>query len=612
MKETPQTTAVDAGATGAERRFSRVLVANRGEIALRIIRACRDLGLESVALYTRPDAEADFVGLADDAWLLPGDNAAATYLDIDAVLGIAARSGAQAVHPGYGYLSESPEFARAVIDAGLVWVGPDPEAIRTLGDKSGARASALAVDAPVTRGSDGPVRDADHALEIAEQIGYPVAVKAVHGGGGRGFRTAANATELPAAFESASREAQAAFGDGTCLLEQQIVQPRHVETQCMADGTGRVLVASTRDCTLQRRNQKILEEAPAPFLTEEQITTLEETSKRLLAHVGYKGAATCEFLLDRQGRLFFMEANARIQVEHTVTEEITGVDLVAWQLRIALGETLPEAFPAPRGHALQFRVNAEDPDKGFFPATGTITRFRAPSGPGVRLDSGVRTGSEVGTTFDPMLAKLIVTGEDRPQAIARARRALREFELEGVTTLLGLHAELLDEPAFAEDLSVSTLWLQEEFVPAREARKKDKAPAGHTGAEGEPTVPPVDVVVEVDGHRMTVTLPGELAAGGKNGQGTQAAPRKARRGLRRKGAVRTDDSPVLTAPMQANLVTVDVAPGDTVEVGDRLCVIEAMKMEQPLEATHAGTVKAVPAAVGTSVKAGTVLVEFES
>lgn len=599
--------------------FTRVLIANRGEIALRIVRACKDLGLESVVAYTRADANADFVRLADDAWLLEGEGAAATYLHHDALLSVARRAGAEAVHPGYGYLAENPDFAQAVIDAGLVWVGPPPSAIRTLGDKAGARASALAVDAPIAQGSDGPVADVAEALEVADRIGYPVAVKAVHGGGGRGFRTAANAEELPRAFESASREALAAFGDGSCLLEQQIVNPRHIETQCMVDRTGRVLVASTRDCTLQRRNQKIIEEAPAPFLTAEQERLVTETSQRLLAHVGYVGAATCEFLLGTDGRISFMEANARIQVEHTVTEEVTGVDLVAWQLRIAAGETLPEAFPSPRGHALEFRINAEDAAAGFFPATGTVETYEVPSGPGVRLDSGVRAGSVVGVDFDPMLAKLVVTGENRAQALARARRALAEFELTGVQTLLPLHRALVDEPAFTEDFTVSTLWLQSDFMPrfTSEGSVTDAPTPGRSGTDphDDSSGETVDVVVEVDGHRMTVKVPATLAAPGAAPTGgtadSPAAARRARRARHHRSAARTDDSPQLVSPMQATVVSVDVAPGDTVSTGDRLAVIEAMKMEQPLTATHDATVKAVLVSAGDGVKSGQVLVEFE-
>jgi acetyl-CoA/propionyl-CoA carboxylase biotin carboxyl carrier protein len=405
----PETTTAALNTTVPTAAVRRVLIANRGEIALRIIRAAHDLGIKAVAVYTRADSDADFVDLADDAWLLDGSGAGETYLDVDKILALAKRSGADAIHPGYGYLAENALFAQAVIDAGLTWIGPPPAAIELLGDKSGARTVAEAVDAPVAPGSDGAVADLTEAAEVADRIGYPIVVKAVHGGGGRGFRACASADDLEAAYTAATREAQSAFGRGECLIEKQIVRPRHIETQCLADAHGNVRIVSTRDCTLQRRNQKIIEEAPAPFFSPEQERIVSEASARLLAHVGYVGAATCEFLLGEDGTIIFMEANARIQVEHTVTEEITGVDLVGWQMRIASGETLPDEFPAVRGHSFQFRINAEDPTT-FFPATGTVKSYRAPSGPGVRLDSGIGEGSVVGTDFDPMLAKLVVTG----------------------------------------------------------------------------------------------------------------------------------------------------------------------------------------------------------
>lgn len=577
-------------------QFSKVLVANRGEIALRIIRACRDLGLQSVAVYTTADSNADFVRFADDAWLLPGTGAATTYLDMRALIDIAHRSGAQAIHPGYGYLAESPEFARAVTEAGLTWIGPSSEAISALGDKAGARAVAEAVGAPITPGSGRAVKDITEALEIADRIGYPVAVKAVHGGGGRGFRTAAHPDDLPAALESASREAVAAFGRGECLLEKQIVKPRHIETQCLADTHGNVVVVSTRDCSLQRRHQKVLEEAPAPFLSDEQNTILVESSKKILSHVGYVGAATCEFLLGQDGTITFMEANARIQVEHTVTEEVTGVDLVAWQLKIAAGEELPQSMPAPRGHAFQFRINAENPSNRFIPATGRIVELHEPAGPGIRMDSGVKEGSVVGTDFDPMLAKLIVTGENRDQALARARRALDEYILRGVATLLPLHRELVNTPAFTTDFSVYTLWLENEFMPSFSAPQE-------LTAETSPEDTTTDVVVEVDGHRLTVKVPASLTTGGKT-----AAVKPPRRRKSTRVAASSGD---LTAPMQGTIVAVDVKPGDTVNEGDRLAVIEAMKMEQPLTATRSATVAEVCVEPGASVKSGAMLVKFE-
>ena len=585
-----------------DRPIRRVLVANRGEIALRIVRACRDLGIASVAAYTAADADALFVSLADDAYRLDGSGAAETYLSIPTLIELAARAGADAVHPGYGYLAESGEFATAVAEAGLTWVGPAASAIDALGDKAGARAVAEAVGAPVPQGSPGPVESIREALDVAEEIGYPVAIKAVHGGGGRGFRTAADAQALPAAYEAASREAKAAFGRGECLIEQQIIRPRHVETQCLADAHGRVLVVSTRDCTTQRRNQKVLEEAPAPGLTDEQERLLKDASVNILRHVGYVGAATCEFLVGADGRITFMEANARIQVEHTITEEVSGVDLVVWQLRIAAGEALPESFPAPRGHAFQFRINAEDPAHGFVPVCGTITRYREPSGPGVRMDSGVAAGTVVGSDFDPMLAKLIVWGPDRESALARSRRAIDEFALEGLSTLLPLHRSLTDAPEFAgSDLRISTRWLEEDFMPDWSAERLPVASDDTDDARAEK----VDVVVEVDGHRLVVAVPASLAA-------PSARPSSRSRRVTKRVSKTAVASGTLTAPMQGTIVAVDVSPGDQVSAGDRLAVIEAMKMEQPLTAAHDAVVRSVQVGPGAGVRSGDVLVEFEA
>lgn len=577
----------------------RVLIANRGEIALRIIRAAHDMGVRAVAVYTRPDSDADFVNLADDAWLLDGTGPGETYLDIDKILALAKRSGADAIHPGYGYLAENALFAQAVIDAGLTWIGPPPSAIELLGDKSGAREVAEAVSAPVAPGSDGAVADLAEAAEVAERIGYPVVIKAVHGGGGRGFRACAAANEIDAAYSAATREALNAFGRGECLVEKQIVRPRHIETQCLADAHGNVRVLSTRDCTLQRRNQKIVEEAPAPFFSPEQERLVTEASVRVLAHVGYVGAATCEFLLGTDGTIIFMEANARIQVEHTVTEEVTGVDLVAWQLRIASGEHLPEQFPAVRGHSIQFRINAEDPST-YFPATGTVKNHRAPAGPGVRLDSGIAEDTVVGTDFDPMLAKLIITGADRNQALARARRALDEYRIEGVSTLLPLHRVLVAEPAFAEDFKVWTNWLETTF---------DNPLANpQTGDPMSTATDSFSVVVEVDGRRMTVSVPKDVISD-LGHVPSPSVPRR-KRSLSRKGAQLADDSDALNAPMQGTIVSVAVTAGDTVEAGDTLAVIEAMKMEQPLKASHSGTVSEVLVDTGAPVKSGEPIIRF--
>ncbi|MDN5656828.1 biotin carboxylase N-terminal domain-containing protein [Brevibacterium sandarakinum] len=577
----------------------RVLIANRGEIALRIIRAAHDLGVRAVAVYTRADSDADFVHLADDAWLLDGTGPGETYLDIEKILALAKRSGADAIHPGYGYLAENALFAQAVIDAGLTWIGPPPSAIELLGDKSGAREVAEAVSAPVAPGSDGAVSGLAEAAEVAQRIGYPIVIKAVHGGGGRGFRACASAEDLEGAYAAATREARSAFGRGECLIEKQIVRPRHIETQCLADAHGNVRVLSTRDCSLQRRNQKIVEEAPAPFLSAEQERIVTEASTRVLAQVGYVGAATCEFLLGIDGTIIFMEANARIQVEHTVTEEVTGVDLVAWQLHIASGERLPEAFPQVRGHSIQFRINAEDPTT-YFPATGTVKNHRAPAGPGVRLDSGIGEGSVVGTDFDPMLAKLIITGGDRDQALARARRALDEYRIEGVSTLLPLHRVLVTEKAFAQDFEVWTTWLETAFVnPLADPQPGDQM---STATDS------FSVVVEVDGRRMTVSVPKDVISD-LGHVPSPSVPRR-KRGLSRKGAQLADDSNSLNAPMQGTIVSVAVRTGDTVEAGDTLAVIEAMKMEQPLKAGHSGTVSEVLVDTGVSVRSGEPIIRF--
>lgn len=577
----------------------RVLIANRGEIALRIIRAAHDLGVKAIAVYTRADSDADFVHLADDAWLLDGAGPGETYLDIEKILALAKRSGADAIHPGYGYLAENAMFAQAVIDAGLTWIGPPPAAIELLGDKSGAREVAEAVSAPVAPGSDGAVADLEEAAEVAQRIGYPIVIKAVHGGGGRGFRTCATAADLETAYTAATREALSAFGRGECLIEKQIVRPRHIETQCLADAHGNVQVLSTRDCTLQRRNQKIVEEAPAPFLGSDQERLVTEASIRVLAHVGYVGAATCEFLLGTDGTIIFMEANARIQVEHTVTEEVTGVDLVAWQLRIASGEHLPESFPQVRGHSIQFRINAEDPTT-YFPATGTVKNHRAPAGPGVRLDSGIGEGSVVGTDFDPMLAKLIITGADRNQALARARRALDEYRIEGVSTLLPLHRVLVSDKAFAQDFEVWTNWLETAFVnPLADPQ---------LGEQMSTATDSFSVVVEVDGRRMTVSVPKDVISD-LGHVPSPSVPRR-KRSLSRKGAQLADDSNSLNAPMQGTIVSVSVAAGDTVEAGDTLAVIEAMKMEQPLKAGHSGTVSEVLVDTGVAVRSGEPIIRF--
>ena len=578
--------------------FSKVLVANRGEIAVRVIRAATDAGLASVAVYADADADALFVRLAGEAFALDGGTPAETYLSIDKLLAVAARSGADAVHPGYGFLAENAAFARAVIDAGLVWIGPPPEAIEALGDKVQARHIADKVGAPLVPGTKDPVTGADEVVAFARQHGLPIAIKAAYGGGGRGLKVARELDEVAELYESATREAITAFGRGECFVERYLDRPRHVETQCLADAHGNVVVVSTRDCSLQRRHQKLVEEAPAPFLTEAQQAELYAASKAILREAGYVGAGTCEFLVGTDGTISFLEVNTRLQVEHPVSEEVSGIDLVREQFRVAAGEPLGYDDPELRGHSIEFRINAEDPGRSFMPAPGTLTQWRPPSGPGVRVDEGYLPGMTVPGAFDSLVAKIIVTGANRAQALQRARRALAETVLEGMPSVLPFHRVVLDEPAFAAadgTFGVHTRWIETEFTTPI---------APYTDSVADPEAAQrQSYVVEVDGRRLEVRLPADLVAPARRTSSQPARP--ARRG----GAARPAQaaSADLTAPMQGTIVRVAVAEGDQVGEGDLIVVLEAMKMEQPIAAHRAGTVRNLRAEPGASVASGAVL-----
>ncbi len=578
----------------------KVLIANRGEIAVRVARACRDAGLQSVAVYAEPDLDALHVRVADEAFALGGTTPGDSYLRMDKVLQAVKDSGADAVHPGYGFLSENAEFAQAVIDAGVTWIGPSPEAIAALGDKTTARHIALKIGAPLVPGTADPVKGVEEVLAFVAEHGLPVAIKAAFGGGGRGLKIARTQEEIPELYESAVREAVAAFGRGECFVERYLDKPRHVETQVLADTHGNVVVVSTRDCSLQRRYQKVVEEAPAPFLTEEQTAQLYQASKDIIREAKYVGAGTCEFLVGADGLISFLEVNTRLQVEHPVTEEVTGIDLVREQFRIADGEALTMTDPAPRGHSFEFRINGEDPGRGFLPAPGTVTSFVAPSGPGVRVDSGVASGDVIGGAFDSLLAKLIVTGATRQQALERSARALAEMQVEGMATLLPFHRKVVVDPAFtSEPFTVHNRWIETEF-------DNDLAPyAGTADAAEEDAQPRQTVVVEVGGKRLEVSLPAGLG-GGSGGAAPKAKKRKAGAGA---GAAASGDS--LASPMQGTLVKVAVEDGATVEAGDLVVVLEAMKMEQPLVAHKAGTITGLTVAVGEVVTSGTVICDIK-
>nr|WP_241180209.1 biotin carboxylase N-terminal domain-containing protein [Kocuria palustris] len=575
------------------------MIANRGEIAVRVIRAAQDEGLTSVAVYADPDRDALHVRMADEAYGLGGTTAADSYLVIDKILDAAARSGADAVHPGYGFLSENADFAAAVINAGLTWIGPPPHAISSLGDKVAARRIAEAVDAPRVPGTTDPVDSAEEVVAFADEHGLPVAIKAAFGGGGRGIKVARTREEIPELYESAVREAVAAFGRGECFVERFLDAPRHVETQCLADAHGNVVVVSTRDCSLQRRNQKLVEEAPAPFLTEEQNERLYSSSKAILREAGYQGAGTCEFLVGQDGVISFLEVNTRLQVEHPVSEEVTGIDLVREQFRIARGEALGYDDPVVRGHSIEFRLNGEDPGRGFMPAPGTLSTLRFPSGPGVRVDSGVVEGETVSGSFDSMIAKLIVTGADRDQALARSRRALAELEIEGMATVVPFDRAIVSDPAFApadgQPFAVHTRWIETEFV--NDLEPFAGAPGSGSEAEERQTV-----VVEVSGKRLEVVLPATVLGSGK----PAAAPAAKNRRERGRGAAKASGDD-LTSPMQGTVVKLAVKNGAKVSEGDTVVVIEAMKMEQPLKAHKDGTVSGLDVSPGDTVSAGTTL-----
>jgi acetyl-CoA/propionyl-CoA carboxylase biotin carboxyl carrier protein len=591
--------------------LKKVLIANRGEIAVRVIRACKDAGIGSVAVYADPDRDALFVRLADEAHSLGGATPAESYLDIAKIIAIAEKSGADSVHPGYGFLAENADFAQAVIDAGLIWIGPPPAAIEALGDKAKAKHIADRANAPLAPGTKDPVADADEVVEFAKANGLPVAIKAVFGGGGRGLKVARTLEEIPDAYDSAVREAVTAFGRGECLVEKFLDKPRHVETQCLADQHGNVVVVSTRDCSLQRRNQKLVEEAPAPFLSEQQLAELYDSSKRILKEAGYHGAGTCEFLVAQDGTISFLEVNTRLQVEHCVSEEVTGIDLVREMFRIAAGEELGYDDPEIRGHSIEYRINAEDGGRNFMPAPGTLTRWHPPAGPGVRLDGGYDQGETIPGSFDSLIAKLIVTGRDRTQALERSRRALDEFVVDGMPTVIPFHRAVVSDPAYVGsstpsgegEFTVYTQWIETEFDNQIQPYAGD---AGEADEQGERQ----KVTVEVGGRRLEVVLPAGLGGLGAGGSGNGAGgAKKAKRSARKAGAAASGDA--VTSPMQGTIVKVVVEEGQEVGEGDTIVVMEAMKMEQPLKAHRAGTVTGLQAEVGATVTNGAVICEIK-
>jgi acetyl-CoA/propionyl-CoA carboxylase biotin carboxyl carrier protein len=590
--------------------LQKVLIANRGEIAVRVIRACKDAGIGSVAVYADPDRDALHVRLADEAHSLGGATPADSYLSIEKIIDVAKKAGADSVHPGYGVLAENSSFAQAVIDAGLVWIGPPPAAIDALGDKVQARHIAEKVGAPLAPGTKDPLADADEAVKFAEENGLPIAIKAAFGGGGRGLKVAREMKDVADAFDSAVREAVTAFGRGECFVEKFLDRPRHVETQCLADSHGNVVVVSTRDCSLQRRHQKLVEEAPAPFLSEEQVTKLYESSKAILKEAGYVGAGTCEFLVAADGTISFLEVNTRLQVEHCVSEEVTGIDLVREMFRIAAGEELGYDDPAVRGHSIEFRINAEDGGRNFMPAPGTLTRWHAPAGPGVRLDGGYDQGETVPGSFDSLVAKLIVTGRDRTQALERSRRALSEFVVEGMPTVIPFHRAVVSDPAYVGastpsgegSFDVYTTWIETDFDNQIEPYAGE-----HADSESSSSGERQSVTVEVGGRRLEVVLPAGFAAAA--GAGAATGAKKPKREKKKAGSAVSGDS--LTSPMQGTIVKVGVEEGQEVAEGDMIVVLEAMKMEQPLKAHKSGTVTGLNAEVGASVSNGAVICELK-
>ncbi|WP_078280077.1 acetyl/propionyl/methylcrotonyl-CoA carboxylase subunit alpha [Mycobacteroides franklinii] len=594
----------------ASSKISKVLVANRGEIAVRVIRAAKDAGLGSVAIYAEPDADAPHVHLADEAFGIGGNTAAESYLDFGKILEAAEKSGANAIHPGYGFLSENADFAQAVIDAGLIWIGPSPQSIRDLGDKVTARHIAAKAQAPLVPGTPDPVKNADEVVAFAKEHGLPIAIKAAFGGGGRGMKVARTLEEVPELFESATREAVAAFGRGECFVERYLDKPRHVEAQVIADQHGNVVVAGTRDCSLQRRFQKLVEEAPAPFLTDAQRKEIHESAKRICKEAGYYGAGTVEYLVGQDGLISFLEVNTRLQVEHPVTEETAGVDLVLEQFKIANGEALQfTEDPEPRGHSIEFRINGEDAGRNFLPAPGPVKVYDTPTGPGVRLDSGVQAGSVIGGQFDSMLAKLIVTGRDRNEALARSRRALAEFNVEGLATVIPFHRAVVSDPAFIgneDGFTVHTRWIETEWDNTVEPFTAD----GEAGEEDE-ALPRQKLVVEVGGRRLEVSLPGDISLGGGGGSANGVVKKKpkARKRGGHGGGGATGDS--VTAPMQGTVVKVAVEEGQEVEAGELIVVLEAMKMENPVTAHKAGTITGLSVEAGAAITQGTVIAEIK-
>ena len=586
----------------SKKKITSVLIANRGEIAIRVARACTDAGIKSVAVYAEPDRDAQHVKVADEAFALGGNSAAESYLVIEKLIDAAQKSGANAVHPGYGFLSENADFAQAVIDAGLIWIGPPPQAIRDLGDKVSARHIASRAGAPQVQGTPDPVKDSDEVVAFAKEHGLPIAIKAAFGGGGRGLKVARTIEEIPELFDSAVREAIAAFGRGECFVERYLDNPRHVETQCLADEHGNVVIVSTRDCSLQRRHQKLVEEAPAPFLTQGQIDELYTSSKAIMKEANYVGAGTCEFLIGLDGTISFLEVNTRLQVEHPVSEEVAGIDLVREQFRIAQGEELGYSDPELRGHSIEFRINGEDPGRGFLPAPGSLTVWNPPSGPGVRLDTGFVKGDVIGGNFDSLLAKLIVTGRDRQEALERSRRALAEFEVDGIATALTFHRAVVSDPAFApadpkEAFKVHTRWIETEFNNTIPAYSGDN-PEAEEAADRTP------ITVEVNGRRIEVLLPTNMSVG------TSSAAKKPGRKIGKKAAGAGSGDAVV-APMQGTIVKVAVEEGQEVAAGELVVVLEAMKMEQPLTAHKAGIITGLSAEVGTTVPSGTSLMEIK-